>query len=141
MKKKIPTGLHDAIQEQSARGLGCAEIVIWLDEHHSIKSSTPSVSRLLKILKNERKEIAQRIYADAVSKSANNDLDILNDVIVKCKARFDILIESGADFKAKGIGEVLFKYLSKRMDISGLNEKDNNDDLVKEELLKKLAGI
>jgi hypothetical protein len=139
--KNIPPNLYDAIAEQSAKGQAAREIVIWLKNTHNITSSVPSICRLLKETKEERQQIAQRAYANAVAKSANQDLEILGDVITKCKQRFDILVESHEDFKAKGIAEVMFKYIAKRMDLSGINDKSSDDQLLKEELLKKISEL
>lgn len=141
MRGKIPTNLHDAVIDESGKGLSSAEIRDWLLKTHNIKTSTPAVCRLLNKLKIERKEIAQRVYADAVSKSANNDIFIIGDVIKKCKKRFDILIDNEEDFKAKTMAEVMFKYISKRMDLAGLNEKTDDDNSIKEELLKKIGNL
>jgi len=123
--KNIPPNLYDSIADESAKGKSCREIVEWLQQEHKIKSPVPSISRLLREVKDERQEIAKRAYANAVAKSANQDIFILGDVISKCKQRFDALIETKDDFKAKSIADVMIK--------------SNNDDQLKEDILKKLS--
>ena len=136
---KIPDNLHDEIQKLAGEGYSADKVKVWLKKEHNIDASHSTVSRLLRDMKEERQEIAQRAYADAVANSANQDILILGEMIVKLNQKVTKAFNAEQLVIGTKMAETLLKYLSRRMDLSGLNIKDKPDDqLLKEELLKKI---
>jgi len=136
---KIPPKLNPEILKKVGEGLSAQKIAEWLKKEHDIKTSSSSVSRLLLEWKEERKQIAQRAYADAVANHAFQDLDIISDLILKLKDRVDVCFKDNELLVGNKLADTLLKYLSKRMDLSGMNVKEAPDDeRLKEELLKKI---
>ena len=136
---KIPSKLHPEILKKVGEGLSAQKISDWLNKEHKIKVSNHSVSRLLLDWKEERKQIAQRAYADAVANHAFQDLEIISDLILKLKDRVDNCFTDNDLLVGNKLADTLLKYLSKRMDLSGMNTKDAPDDeKLKDELLKKI---
>jgi hypothetical protein len=139
MARKIPESLNDEIIKKAGEGLSANKICVWLKDEHKLIVSIPTLSRLLKETKEERKEIAQRAYADAVADSANQDIKILGSMIDKFYKKVEKLFKDDQLVLATKMSETLLKYLSRRMDLSGINAKDKpNDELLTEELLKKI---
>ena len=136
---KIPSKLHPEILKKVGEGLSAQKIADWLKKEHKVEVSSHSVSRLLLEWKEERKQIAQRAYADAVANHAFQDLEIISELIEKLKNNVDVCFTKKDLNGAQRLSETLLKYLSKRMDLSGINNKDVPDDeRLKEELLKKI---
>ena len=139
--KQLPEKYYDEIQAKAVEGFSVSEIVSWLLAEYNVKTSCRSLSRILSKLKAERKEIAQRAYADSVAKYANQDLRILGEMITKLYNKVNKCFKDKDKLlPAQKLSETLLKYLSKRMDLSGINQKDElaNDERIKEELLKKI---
>ena len=137
----IPKKYYEEIQTKAVEGFSVPKIVQWLMDTYQVKTSTRSLSRILSELKAERKEVALRAYADSVAKYANQDLRILGEMITKLYNKVNKCFKDKDKLiPAQKLSETLLKYLSKRMDLSGLNQKDElaNDERIKEELLHKI---
>lgn len=141
--KTIPHKLRSDVIAKSAEGWNAEKIATWLKTDHDINITMRAVQQYLKEIKDERNEIAQRAMAEDVAKSVTYDLSILGDKIFKFNAEVDRLLSEGKSIEAKSVGEILFKFLDRRMKLSGIDnpEKTNNTQLQsKDELLEGLLS-
>ncbi len=124
-KTGIPETLYEEVILKSAQGESGQKIANWLKATHNIQISTSSITRLLKSKKQERQQIAQAAYAEAVAKSANQDLKILDDVTNRLYVKVMKALDNDDDTKAKHLADTLHKYLATRMELSGINQPDS----------------
>ncbi len=136
----IPPKLHEIVLEKTAEGWGAGKISNLLLKEHETKVSIKCVTNLIKRITEERKETAKAAYAKSVSESANQDVSILGDKINKLDIILDeVLIEKDA-LKIDKIGNILLKFIDRRMKMSGIDKEDNGDDnLILQSLLDKLG--
>lgn len=140
-KTAIPENLYEEILAMSANGQSCQKICEWAKVTHGISCSISSVSRLLKIKKAERQQVAQAAYAEAVAKSANQDLKIIDDIANKFYTRIMKAMDEDDIATARQLADSLHKYLATRIELSGINRPDSNasQDDVLQGLLDKLG--
>lgn len=140
---KIPENMAEAIVEKSAAGWSAARICDWLNDEHKIDCSISNVQRLLYNFKNDKKEIAQRKFADAAAKTADKHLAIFDSVINDFNKEIKKALKEGDRMGAKSLADTMFKFQSKIMDLSGINSTEKmseQEEELKESIFKK-AGI
>jgi len=140
--RKLNDALRDEVANKSAEGISSTAIAAWLLDVHDIKISRTQVSNYLREVKAERKEIAQRLYAASAAENANEDLHIIGEIINKFHGKVVKSLKADELLVANKLADTLLKYISKRIDLSGLNMDDDakvkqvND--IRDEWLKRL---
>ena len=134
---KIPPKLRDEVATKSAEGWSCAKIKNWLLEEHQTSISAKQIQELLNKIGKERSEASKAAYAQAAHESANQDIDILKDKISKFNKRVDQALASNNLDDIKISGDLLLKFMDRRIKLSGIDKEDNsNND--KETLLENI---
>ena len=132
MLHKLSEKLRDEVGQKSAEGLSSEKIAKWLLDKHKITLSRGQISKYLRAIKKERKEIAVGAYTKAAADNANQDLEIIGELITKFHAQVMASMEAEDLLIANKLSETLLKYISKRIDLSGMNLEDNDDEKLKE---------
>jgi hypothetical protein len=141
--RKIPPILENDIMAMSARGFNGGQISNWLKQEHKIDVSLTMVNRTLRKLREERKDVAKNAFAEAVSKSANLDLEIFDEIIKKLFKKFNEAVDDNDMREACRTADTLFKYQSRRMDMAGLDidDKEISVDALHISIKEKLDKI
>lgn len=142
-RKAIPHTLHDQVWQWYAGGATSTKIAELLVSEYGLTVGKTAINNLIIEIKEERKQIAQSIYAEAVAKTACADVFIITDVIKKLYSDFNDLRDA-KDYKiARTYAETLSKYIAQRINLSGLNNDKNekSEDDVRNELLNRLNEL
>jgi hypothetical protein len=136
----IPSNVYDYIMEQSASGKIAVEIKKLLKTNYDVDTSVQSINKLINKLAAERKDIAKAIYAEAVSKSANKDILIIDDMINKFYIETNKALNEKHPIIATRTADTLLKFQDRRLRLSGIDKEDaKDDDSLLDSLLDKLG--
>lgn len=140
----IPEKYYEEIYKKSQDGLNCAKINDWLvKEFHLVASSSKQVARILRKYKLEKKELAQTAFAEAAAATAERDLEIFDKIISKFEKEITKAFAKDDQYMAAKLADTMFKFQSKRIDMSGHNlpvdpsDLLDDEDQVKEDILRK----
>jgi hypothetical protein len=138
---KIAPKLHDEIKKKSAEGLDAGKIRQWLEKDHGVKVGLTAIQTFLRTVKEERKDVAKQVFAAAVAETAVQDIEILGSKVVLLNKKFDEAIDKGNTLDAKIYGDLLFKFLSTKLKLSGAEEQEDEQikQKIKESLFSKLG--
>lgn len=136
---KIPDRLHDEIKKKSAEGLSAGKIKEWLEKEHNIKAGLTGISAFLKSVKEERKEVAKQVFAAKAAETALQDIDILGNKVLMFDQKVNEAIKDGNSGDAKIYGDLLFKFLDRKMKLSGIDDNHSEDDKILDSLMDKLG--
>lgn len=142
-RKKIPPKLNDVVWKLYAEGKTSDQISEIMLSDYDFSVGKTAINNLLISLKEERKQVAQAIYAKACQEGAYADVNILSDVMAKLYQDYNELRDMKDYKSARTYAETLAKYISKRIDLSGLNERtsEKTEEQVREELLQRLNNL
>lgn len=135
----IPVNFHDVILKKAAEGLSCSKIRDYLEKEHKLEASLSSVTRILRVLKQERQAVAQQVYAEEVAKSANQDVKILGDMIVRCHMESIKAFDEGDPALGSRVADTLIKFVDRRMTLSGMDKPEENEEVLWEALIERLG--
>lgn len=88
-KSAIPPALRGPIGEKLAEGLTQQQIVAWLKAEHGVETTQPSVSRYVRDILEERRDIAQAVVREKLSGSLTSDLDRIEWMLDEAKRRMN----------------------------------------------------
>lgn len=137
---KIPLKLHGEIQRLSVEGLNSLKIKEWLKKEHNIVAGRTAIQTLTRQATEEHKNAAKKAYAEAVAETAVQDVDILGDKIKKLNDRVDKALKDDDLNALKVTGDLLFKFLDRKLKLAGVDKDDTSlDDQMLDELMDKLG--
>lgn len=139
--RKIPERLYSELIKLSAEGMSTREIVVVFKEQHNIEVSQRYIAQTLSNWKVERSEAAKTAYANSAAQYANQDLNIISDIITKFKTKIDACLLNDDFNQANRLSQTLLNYIKTRLDLSGLNVDKNGveaDEKLKEDLLNRI---
>lgn len=139
-KSNIPLKLHGEIQRLNAEGLTSTKIKLWLKSEHNISAGLTAIQTLLRQATEEHKDAAKKAYAEAVATTAIQDVDILGDKIDKLNKKLDKALEGDDLIAIRTHGDLLFKFLDRKLKLAGLdNGSGSMDDQMLDDLMDKLG--
>ncbi len=139
-KSKIPLKLHSEIQRLNAEGMTSKPIKDWLKKEHNIDAGLTAIQTLLRQKTEEHKDAAKKAYAEAVAETAIQDVDILGDKIKQLNLRVDKALKDDDLNALKVTGDLLFKFLDRKLKLAGVDKDDSSlDDQMLDDLFEKLG--
>lgn len=86
-KSAIPANLRGPIGEKLAEGLTQQQIVAWLKAEHGVETTQPSVSRYVRDILEERRDIAQAVVREKLAGSLTTDLERIESMLEQAEKR------------------------------------------------------
>jgi len=142
MLRKVPDRLLPDICALSAEGKTAPFIVNWLKTEHKITVARNNIYKIVSEHKVERAEAAKAAYANSAAQYANQDLNIISDIITKFKAKIDACLIAEDYAQANKLSQTLLNYIKTRLELSGLNKEDSEtaaDEKLTEILMKRIT--
>ena len=137
---KIPDHLTDEILKKAQDKLSSKKIKEWLKKEHNLSVGETAIQTLIKRETEEKNAVAKQAYATAVAETAQQDVDILGDKIRKLNQKVDLALSSDDPEKTKVYGDLLFKFLDRKLKLVGADEKAGSlDDQTLDSMLEKLG--
>lgn len=117
--RSIPPNLEPAVLGKAGEGLSLREIAAWLEATHGVKTTAPTVNRLLNRIKEERAPIAQAVVREKLAKTLTTDLDAVNGILERARKLEDDAAGQGEMETALRAQDRQLKALTLRLELSG----------------------
>jgi hypothetical protein len=140
-KSKIPENLIPAMMEHFAKGESADQIQSWLLSTYDISISVSSINKKLKSIKIERKEIAQTVLTDKISKDIVSDLDLIQETIELLHSEAVKSMTEQEKLESRALLETMGRFIDRKSNLLGLTNNKSaqlDEDSLFESLLQKL---
>lgn len=118
--RNIPEKYWDEIITMHAEGTDGETITVHLQKDYNVNCSRDNVYRVIRNARKEKQEATQKIYAEAAEKHAFKDLDIINRAIDHLNKSYQLSLGKDKVLEAVKSLDIMLKFISKRMELSGL---------------------